>query len=349
MPANKKMVLIGLFAFGYAVVVVGVGRTVMLSRVVFHDYDYTWILWDYWMWSLVELWAGLIAASAPALKPLIVRYVVEPLSTAVRSANYKVSHKASPEPRSITDPDSTPLRVVPGVKSSRDRSNSDKPSTELSFITEANTSAWPAGEQDDESVDWPLSNDVQRSDPLRSHPTTPALPPTYTSEIRPLEFNNYEYRGNGRCWSAANDAVSPALTNNNRDLSRSISQRELLGSKSKRGSSNKAEALTHRHTLSARRVVTDHRDHRGQHSADLIENKVVPETRPPTAVVGQIDRTVEWSVLKGHESESRKPSSRAVPYAAPALSSPPLRDVMGRPATRSIVDLEKRVGQFASN
>lgn len=80
---RKKVAVGALFAVGYIVVGLGIGRAIILNRVVMHDYDYTWLLWEMWVWSLCELWLGLLAASAPALKPFLKRFLVDPLSSAI--------------------------------------------------------------------------------------------------------------------------------------------------------------------------------------------------------------------------------------------------------------------------
>lgn len=46
-----------------------------------------------WVWSLCELWIGLLAASAPALKPFCKRFLVEPLGSAFRTIRISPGHR----------------------------------------------------------------------------------------------------------------------------------------------------------------------------------------------------------------------------------------------------------------
>ena len=42
-----------------------------------NSFDYTWLEWEMWIWSIVELYVAIFAASAPALKPFFRRFVVD--------------------------------------------------------------------------------------------------------------------------------------------------------------------------------------------------------------------------------------------------------------------------------
>lgn len=75
LPPRQKWALYGLFSLGFSVVIFGAVRSYYMYRVVNVDYDYTWTLWKIWVWGEFELWFAVYAASAPALKPFVKRYV----------------------------------------------------------------------------------------------------------------------------------------------------------------------------------------------------------------------------------------------------------------------------------
>lgn len=49
----------------------GITRTIYAYRTLNVDYDFTWVLWDCWIYTQLELYTAILAASAPALRPLI--------------------------------------------------------------------------------------------------------------------------------------------------------------------------------------------------------------------------------------------------------------------------------------
>jgi hypothetical protein len=71
-----------LLTFG-SVVAAGICRTIYMDRVINRTYDTTWALYIMWMWTLIENYLAICCASAPALKPLYVRYIAPPLTSAI--------------------------------------------------------------------------------------------------------------------------------------------------------------------------------------------------------------------------------------------------------------------------
>lgn len=59
-----------LFSFGFIVVFFGIMRTVYSYRILNVTYDFTHTLYTCWIWTQLELYTALLAASAPALRPL---------------------------------------------------------------------------------------------------------------------------------------------------------------------------------------------------------------------------------------------------------------------------------------
>lgn len=81
MPKKQKRALHLLFSLAFLVVFVGLIRAVYLYRIVNVGYDFTWTLWTIWVLGAIELWFAVFAASAPALKPFLKRYIADKLPT----------------------------------------------------------------------------------------------------------------------------------------------------------------------------------------------------------------------------------------------------------------------------
>jgi hypothetical protein len=95
LPRRQKLALYSLFLLGFLVVAAGIVRTYFINYLINETYDNTWYLWKFWIWTLVELYISIIAASAPALKPFFRRFLVDPLtSRRGGSSSYARDHKA---------------------------------------------------------------------------------------------------------------------------------------------------------------------------------------------------------------------------------------------------------------
>ena len=81
LPRRQKMALYSLFVLGFIVVGAGIVRTFFINYLINETYDNTWYLWKFWLWTLVELYISIMAASAPALKPFLRRYLVDPITS----------------------------------------------------------------------------------------------------------------------------------------------------------------------------------------------------------------------------------------------------------------------------
>jgi len=79
LPRRQKLALYSLFLLGFLVVAAGIVRTYFINYLINETYDNTWYLWKLWIWTFVELYISIIAASAPALKPFFRRFLVEPI------------------------------------------------------------------------------------------------------------------------------------------------------------------------------------------------------------------------------------------------------------------------------
>ncbi|KAF4979255.1 hypothetical protein FZEAL_4500 [Fusarium zealandicum] len=73
-PMRQKISLAFLFATGGFVCIASIKRTIITSPLL-HATDYTWEVSPQLIWSFIEVNAGLICASVPALKPFCMRYI----------------------------------------------------------------------------------------------------------------------------------------------------------------------------------------------------------------------------------------------------------------------------------
>ena len=73
--------------FGISLVTIGaaIARTYLYYKMSYH-YDFTWVAFDVYFWTMLEFGLGIICACAPSLRVFVKRYIGEPLSSA-RSGN----------------------------------------------------------------------------------------------------------------------------------------------------------------------------------------------------------------------------------------------------------------------
>ncbi|RMZ92295.1 hypothetical protein DV736_g464, partial [Chaetothyriales sp. CBS 134916] len=69
LPLREKFSLYALFSMALLVVAAGITRTVVLWKLMNTNYDFTWLLWEMWIWAILEIYIAIIAVSLPALKP----------------------------------------------------------------------------------------------------------------------------------------------------------------------------------------------------------------------------------------------------------------------------------------
>jgi hypothetical protein len=86
LPRRQKLALYSLFSLGFLVVAAGLVRTIYINYLINETYDSTWLLWKFWLWTLVELYMSIAAASAPALKPFFRRYLMDPITSGRRDS-----------------------------------------------------------------------------------------------------------------------------------------------------------------------------------------------------------------------------------------------------------------------
>ncbi|KAJ8115165.1 hypothetical protein OPT61_g3127 [Boeremia exigua] len=86
-PVRQKIALFGIFAIGYGVAALGALRAYYSWQIYFETYDVTWVSWDLFFITLLELHVGCFCANAPCLKVFFKHFFHERLtSSAKRSA-----------------------------------------------------------------------------------------------------------------------------------------------------------------------------------------------------------------------------------------------------------------------
>ncbi|KAH8738245.1 hypothetical protein BGZ61DRAFT_526235 [Ilyonectria robusta] len=85
-PLRQKISLALLFATGGFVCVASIKRTVIMSPLLRSD-DYSWDVSQQIIWTYIEVNAGVICASVPALKPFCMRYIPIIISARLRGAS----------------------------------------------------------------------------------------------------------------------------------------------------------------------------------------------------------------------------------------------------------------------
>ncbi|ETI22921.1 hypothetical protein G647_04715 [Cladophialophora carrionii CBS 160.54] len=84
LPLKQSLALYGLFGLGFLACALGVVRVVLTYRLFNETYDFTWLLWEIWIWSVAELYVGIFAASAPALQPFFRQFLVGSIGSLAR-------------------------------------------------------------------------------------------------------------------------------------------------------------------------------------------------------------------------------------------------------------------------
>ncbi|PHH66162.1 hypothetical protein CDD81_225 [Ophiocordyceps australis] len=99
-PTRQKLSLVLLFATGGFVCAAAIKRTIIMPPLLAST-DYTWNLTEQFIWSFIEVNAGILCASLAALKPLFMRYIPVLIVSRLRSSAVKDSAAVSaPKPDS---------------------------------------------------------------------------------------------------------------------------------------------------------------------------------------------------------------------------------------------------------
>ncbi|KAJ4399849.1 hypothetical protein N0V91_009120 [Didymella pomorum] len=83
-PVRQKIALFGIFAIGYGVAALGTMRAYYSWQIYFGTYDVTWITWDLFIVTMLELHVGCFCANAPTLKVFFKHFFHDKLSSSAK-------------------------------------------------------------------------------------------------------------------------------------------------------------------------------------------------------------------------------------------------------------------------
>ncbi|KJZ76498.1 hypothetical protein HIM_04227 [Hirsutella minnesotensis 3608] len=95
-PTRQKVSLVLLFATGGFVCCAAIKRTIIMPPLM-RSPDYSWDLTAQFIWSFVEVNAGIVCASLAALKPLFMRYIPVLIVSKLRSSQNRAGTPGSPK------------------------------------------------------------------------------------------------------------------------------------------------------------------------------------------------------------------------------------------------------------
>ena len=112
-----------IFGLGIVVCVAGGLKTQYIIESMGHSYDEQWDAYSLWIVTTVEIDVGIICASAPALRPFVVRYLPKVFGSSRGRSNNSATNGSRPyRPRSILF---SPTLRSPSIDSQGDDHNGD--------------------------------------------------------------------------------------------------------------------------------------------------------------------------------------------------------------------------------
>ncbi|KAF2623795.1 hypothetical protein BU25DRAFT_477280 [Macroventuria anomochaeta] len=86
-PVRQKIALFGIFAIGYGVAALGAMRAYYSWQIYFGTYDVTWVTWDLFIVTMLELHVGCFCANAPTLKVFFKHFFHETITSSTKRSN----------------------------------------------------------------------------------------------------------------------------------------------------------------------------------------------------------------------------------------------------------------------
>lgn len=83
-PIRQKVALFGIFAIGYGVAALGAMRAYYSWQIYFGTYDVTWVSWNLFIVTLLELHVGCFCANAPTFKVFFKHFFHERLTSSAK-------------------------------------------------------------------------------------------------------------------------------------------------------------------------------------------------------------------------------------------------------------------------
>ncbi|KPI37258.1 uncharacterized protein AB675_1566 [Cyphellophora attinorum] len=115
---RQKWSLYALFSLAFLIVAAGIARTVLMWQMMNEIYDFTWVLWEMWIWGVVELYVAILAASAPALKPFLRIFLVNPLKSFAAATTSRREKRGFRSEKSRQNPDGSKAQIYASKKGS---------------------------------------------------------------------------------------------------------------------------------------------------------------------------------------------------------------------------------------
>jgi hypothetical protein len=119
LPLSQRIVLMVVFGFGAVVVVAGCLRLYYVHLTVYETFDVTWVGFNLWIWTSIEVNLGIICGCVPALKPLVYK------ASHLTSSYFKSNSYSSRKSRSYAN-ESNPKSQGPDIEPNRDASLVDR-------------------------------------------------------------------------------------------------------------------------------------------------------------------------------------------------------------------------------
>ncbi|KZM27383.1 hypothetical protein ST47_g1470 [Ascochyta rabiei] len=85
-PIRQKIALFGIFALGYGVAALGALRAYYSWQIYYSTYDVTWVSWDMFLITMLELHVGLFCANAPTLKVFFKYFFHDKLTSSIKKS-----------------------------------------------------------------------------------------------------------------------------------------------------------------------------------------------------------------------------------------------------------------------
>jgi hypothetical protein len=86
-PVRQKIALFGIFAIGYGVAALGAMRAYFSWQIYYGTYDVTWVTWDLFLVTMLELHVGCFCANAPTLKVFFKHFFHEKLTSGAKRSD----------------------------------------------------------------------------------------------------------------------------------------------------------------------------------------------------------------------------------------------------------------------
>ncbi|KAH6621989.1 hypothetical protein C7974DRAFT_214334 [Boeremia exigua] len=99
-PVRQKMALFGIFAIGYGVGALGAIRAYYSWQIYFATYDVTWVTWELFLVTLLELHVGCFCANAPSLKVFFRHFFHDKLTSSAKQSEDSAQKKQASKTQS---------------------------------------------------------------------------------------------------------------------------------------------------------------------------------------------------------------------------------------------------------